>query len=245
LNDDEFTGYNQWAQNICDLITRENIKASFELRTGIRVDKTDESLLTKMKSAGFFFFAFGAESSDANVLKLARKGITASRIKRAVKLVNTLGLESSGFFMIGLPGDTLKKFRKTLAFAKSLNLSEVRFYTAVPYPGTDFYSWVLKYGRLLYPPEIYLNRYDRLQRDPVFETKEFPAKERQIAYDLGEQFFVERLFVKTLGIALARPFIFLSKNNMLRSFLLKIGFRFTVPVRKLQKFRRIPMHRYY
>ncbi|MCX6792360.1 MAG: radical SAM protein [Candidatus Gottesmanbacteria bacterium] len=238
FNDDEFTGYRQWAENICDLIVKENIKASFELRTGIRVDKTDASLLTKMKSAGFFFFAFGAESSDANVLKLARKGITALQIKRAVRVVNTLGLESSGFFMIGLPGDTLKKFRKTLAFAKSLKLSEVRFYNAVPYPGTDFYRWILQYGRLLYPPEIYLNTYDRLQRNPVFETKEFPAEERQIAYDLGEQFFTERLLVKTLGGSLTKPLILLCRNNILRHLLLKIGFRFTVPVRKLQKFRR-------
>lgn len=238
FNDDEFTGYSQWAKNICDLIIENNINASFELRTGIRVDKVDKELVLKMKEAGFFFFAFGAESSDHEVLKLARKGITSSQIKRAIKLINSLGLESSGFFMIGLPGDTPEKFRKTLDFAKSLDLSEVRFYNTVPYPGSDLFDWVLKYGRLLYPPEIYLNNYDRLQRNPVFETADFPAEERRKAYDLGEQFFAERLFVKTVGKSLSKPLIFLSRNNYIRKMLIRIGFRFTPFVRKLQKIRR-------
>lgn len=237
FNDDEFTGWKDWVIKICDLIIKNNIKASFELRTGIRADKTDEEMIRKMVQAGFYFFAFGAESSDLEVLKMARKGITSRQIKRAATLINKLGLESSGFFMIGLPGDTPEKFRKTLQFARSLNLSEVRFYNTIPYPGSDLYDWAVKYGRFLYPPEIYLSNYDRLQREPVWETDTFPAQERIKAYDLGEQFFAERLYIKTFGENMAKPFIFMSKNRYIRRMLIRLGFRFTKLVRKIHKFR--------
>ncbi len=242
FNDDEFTGDAEWAEKICDLIIKNNLKTTFELRTGVRVDKLNENLLLKMKEAGFFFFAFGIESADQKVLNLMKKGTTPTQAKRAVKLVNKHGLESSGFFMIGLPGDTPVKFRKTLRFAKGLDLSEVRFYNTVPYPGTELYDWALKNGRFLYSPEVYLNKYDRLQRNPVFETDDFPVEERRKAFDLGEQFFVERLIVKTVGEKLGRPLIFLCKNNFLRRIIIKIGFRLTPWVRKIQKLRRKLLH---
>jgi anaerobic magnesium-protoporphyrin IX monomethyl ester cyclase len=236
--DDEFTGSKDWAEKICDLIIKNSLQSTFELRTGIRVDKADDRLIEKMKKAGFYFYAFGVESADPTVLQLVKKGVTNSQVKKAIMLVNKKGLEASAFFMVGLPGDTLKKFRSTLKFARSLNLNEVRFYNAVPYPGTEFFDWVLKYGWMLYPPEIYLNSFDRLQRDPVFETKEFPAEERRLAYDLGEQLFVELLFIKTVGQKFAQPLIFICKNNSLRHLIIKLGFRFTSIVRGIQKLRR-------
>ncbi|KKT77786.1 MAG: hypothetical protein UW73_C0012G0028 [Microgenomates group bacterium GW2011_GWB1_44_8] len=242
FNDDGFTGIKPWAMEICDLIIKANLNSTFELRTGIRVDTADEELIIKMKQAGFFFFAFGAESADQQVLDLIGKKITPSLVKKTVKLVNKHGLESSGFFMIGLPGDTPEKFRKTLKFARGLNLNEVRIYNAIPYPGTELYDWVLKHGRLLYTPEYYLNKYERLERDPVFETDVFPADERRKAFDLGEQFFAELLYIKTVGNTLAKPLIFISSNNTIRHLLIKVGFRLTPWVRKLQRLRR---HRSY
>ncbi len=164
FNDDEFTGDNEWAEKICDLIIKSNLKTTFELRTGVRVDRVNETLIRKMKEAGFFFFAFGVESADQQVLNLMKKGTTPAQVKKAVKLVNKHELEASGFFIIGLPGDTPAKFRKTLNFARSLDLNEVRFYNAVPYPGTELYEWVLKYGRLLHSPEVYLNKYSLYHR---------------------------------------------------------------------------------
>jgi len=238
FNDDEFTGDNEWAEKICDLIIKNNLKATFELRTGVRVDRVNERLISKMKEAGFFFFAFGVESADQKVLNLMKKGTTPAQTKRAVKLVNKYGLESSGFFIIGLPGDTPAKFRKTLNFAKKLNLNEVRFYNAVPYPGTELYDWVLKYGRLLHSPEVFLNKYHLFQREPIFETDDFPAEERRRAFDQAEQFFAELLFIKTVGKTLAKPLIILCRNNYIRKILINLGFRFTPHIRKIQKLRK-------
>ena len=95
---------------------------------------------------------------------------------------------------------------------------------------------------LSYTPEYYLNKYERLERDPVFETDVFPADERRKAFDLGEQFFAELLYIKTVGNTLAKPLIFISSNNTIRHLLIKVGFRLTPWVRKLQRLRR---HRSY
>ena len=235
INDDEYTCIAHRTEKICDLLIKNKIKARFELRTGIRVDMINEQMLKKMKKAGFQFYAFGIESGDQKVLDMVKKHITIPQVRKAIKMVNKNGLQTSGFFMTGLPGETFKRFEKSLKLAKELNLNEVRFYNTIPYPGTELYDWVLKNGRFLHSPEEYLNSMDRWQREPVFETEEFPAEERRKAYDLGEQLFFNHLIKKTLGEKLSKPFIYLSKNNLIRRLLLNIGFRSTKLVRKFKK----------
>lgn len=235
ISDDEFTGNMKRAEKICDLISAENIKARFESRNGIRVDMINEKLMGKMKKAGFQFYAFGVESGDQNVLKMIKKHITVAQVKKAVKMTKQNGLQVSCFFMVGLPGETFKKFQKSLKLAQELKLDEVRFYNTIPYPGTELYDWVAKNGRFLYSPEEYLNSMDRWQKEPVFETNNFPAEERRQAYNLGEQLFTTHLLKKFLGENFSQPLIFISKNNFIRHLILNLGFRFTKLIRKLKK----------
>lgn len=232
INDDEFTGNMKRAENICDLLIDSNIQASFELRTGIRVDMINENLLKKMKKAGFKFYAFGIESGDQKVLNLAKKHITIRQVKSALKLINENGLKASGFFMIGLPGETYERFLKSIKLAEQLDLDEVRFYNTIPFPGTELYSWIEKNGRFLYPPEEYLNSVERWESRPVFETDDFTAEERIRAYNIGEHLFASHLLTKYLGKKLSKPFIYASQNVFFRNIIIKAGFRFTKFIRR-------------
>jgi len=235
INDDEFTGNMKRAEEICDILLAEKINASFELRTGIRVDMINENLLLKMKQAGFKFYAFGIESGDQEVLDKAKKHITIAQVKKAIKLINKYNLKASGFFMIGLPGETYTKFLKSIRLANELNLDEVRFYNTIPFPGTELYDWVKKYGRFLYPPEEYLNSIERWESKPVFETDDFNANERQKAYNMGEYFFISHLLKKYLGKKFSKPLILAAQNNFIRNIILKSGFRLTKLLRMLKK----------
>jgi len=128
------------AKEICDLILRRNLRFPWVLFNGIRVDNIDFELLHKLKEAGCYRISLGIESGDQHVLNLCRKGITIDQIKQAVRLIKSVGLETFGFFMIGLPGESKRSLEKTIDFAKELNLDLCKFTFAIPYPGTLLYE---------------------------------------------------------------------------------------------------------
>ncbi|MFH1511068.1 MAG: radical SAM protein [Candidatus Woesearchaeota archaeon] len=198
--DDCFTFDTKRAEQVCDEILKRRLKVRWDLKNGIRVDKVNELLLGKMKQAGCFFVAFGVESADQEVLNKMKKGITVEMAARAVRLAKKVGIEDvSGFFIIGMPGDDWNKFKNTLDFALSLPFDEIRFYNAVPYPGTELFGWIKSNGKLLLPPENYLNKASRWDSTPVFETDNFSAKERQRAFVMAEKYVMKYLMQVELG----------------------------------------------
>jgi radical SAM superfamily enzyme YgiQ (UPF0313 family) len=44
-----------------------------------------------------------------------------------------------GYFIIGLPGETVETIQQTIALAKSFPVDIALFHIATPYPGTPFY----------------------------------------------------------------------------------------------------------
>jgi radical SAM superfamily enzyme YgiQ (UPF0313 family) len=236
INDDTFTSDVNRAARICELIIEKKLQISWELRTGIRVDRINERLLRLMKQAGCHFLAYGIESIDDAVLKNVKKGATYSQIEQTVTLTEKVGLPFSGFFMIGLPGDTYEIFLKLYAFARQHAFNEVRFYNLMPYPNTELFGWMREHGRFLEQPEEYLNNSERLQKDPVCETPEFTRVERVRAFELGESLMLKLILKKTLGKtlgALASP---LCDIGGVRRTILNLGFRFTKFARILQRF---------
>jgi radical SAM superfamily enzyme YgiQ (UPF0313 family) len=50
------------------------------------------------------------------------------------------GIRVSGFFVLGLPGDTRKTIKNTVDFAFELPLSYAEFKVATPFPGTPLFE---------------------------------------------------------------------------------------------------------
>jgi len=198
INDDTFTQSMKRAHAICDLIIGKGMRIHWDLRTGIRVDRIDEPLARKMRQAGCYFIAFGVESGVQQILDNINKGVKVEDVSKAVDVANSAGIHTSGFFMIGLPGETKETFRQTLEFARSLNLNEVRMYNTEPYPATELYTWVEQEGRFLAPMEEYLNSYSRLEEEPVFETEDFTREDRIEAFNEGEELMLRALLRKIL-----------------------------------------------
>ena len=235
INDDTFTSDINRAIRICELIVEKKLDITWELRTGIRVDRINEQLLRLMKQAGCRFLAYGIESIDDTVLANVKKGATYAQIEEAVRLTEKVGIPFSGFFMIGLPGDTFDNFKKLYAFAGQRAFNEVRFYNLMPFPNTEVFDWIKEHGTFIEQPDVYLNDSERLQKDPVCETREFTREERIRAYELGEALMLKRILRKTLGntvSALVSPFCDI---GVTRRVILDFGFRFTKFARILQR----------
>ena len=234
INDDTFTSDLERAEKICELIVERGLEITWELRTGIRVDRINERLLQLMKRAGCHFLAYGIESIDDTVLKNVKKGTTRAQIEQAVQLTEKVGIPFSGFFMIGLPTDSFETFLKLHDFAGSHAFNEVRFYNLMPFPNTELFDWMKEHGRFLEEPEQYLNDSERLQKEPVCETAEFSRAERVRAYEMGESLMLKLILRKTLGKTLGACVAPLCDVGSIRRSILNLGFRFTKFARILQ-----------
>ena len=223
FNDDNFTLIPSRAEKICDLIVEKGLKIEWELRNGIRIDKVTEPLLRKMKDAGCIYVGYGVESVHQDVLDNIKKELKVEKIKDAILLTDKVGIKKGGFFIIGLPGDTLEKFKKTMEFALSLPLDEVRFYNAIPYPGTELYSWVEKNARWVIKPEVYLNEVTSFDDRPVYETDDFSLNDRLEATMLGQQFVMKYLMKTEFGNILGTMAWYLWRPKITRKYVFNAG----------------------
>lgn len=133
--DDTFTLNKERAVSICDLIVKENLDVSWSCSS--RVDIIDKSLVQKLKEAGCHTVYMGIESGVQEILDRLKKGITLEQVKNAVSLTKKAGLTIVGSFIVGIPGETKKQMKKTIKFAKELNLTLAQFTVFTPYPGTE------------------------------------------------------------------------------------------------------------
>jgi anaerobic magnesium-protoporphyrin IX monomethyl ester cyclase len=111
-----------------------------------RPDHADEEMLAAMVSGGCHTVIMGVESADDELLKIYRKGYTASSVAGAFARADAAGLRTVGTFVIGLPEETQESLESTLKLAIRLNLDFMSLNMAVPRFGTDFRSKAVDAG---------------------------------------------------------------------------------------------------
>ncbi len=140
--DDTFTADRDRTMEIADMLSGRKKRIAFRIAS--RVDKVDRKMLKALKAAGLYSIGFGIESGVDEILKFNRKGITTEQVKAAVSWSREAGLETRGFFMLNLPGDTQKTTRETIRFIRELKLDLVNVQIAYPWPGSELRKYVLK-----------------------------------------------------------------------------------------------------
>jgi radical SAM superfamily enzyme YgiQ (UPF0313 family) len=132
---------------LCDLLIAEKLNhVPWIPINGIRANLADEDLLRHMKVAGCSRVAFGVETGDEGILKSIDKRVTHDQIRAAFKNARKVGLETVGFFIIGLPGDNEATMEKTIQFACELDPLVANFSMLTPYPGTLVWEQVHRNG---------------------------------------------------------------------------------------------------
>lgn len=133
--------------DICQrLIDAKLNRVPWILINGIRANLADQELLRHMKEAGLMRVAFGVETGDEAILKSIDKRVTHDQIRAAFKNAKKVGLETVGFFIIGLPGDNEATMEKTIRFACELDPVVANFSMLTPYPGTKVWEQVHRNG---------------------------------------------------------------------------------------------------
>jgi anaerobic magnesium-protoporphyrin IX monomethyl ester cyclase len=136
--DDSFTLNKDRAMKICDLIIARGIKIKWQCET--RVNLVNKELLEKMKQVGCYLIAYGIESGSERMLKILKKGVTTGQIRNAVEITQKAGIKMIGYFMMGIPGETVDDIQQTIKFSKELDTDYAQFSIATAYPGTELFQ---------------------------------------------------------------------------------------------------------
>lgn len=132
------------AMDIASEIKRR--KLDFTWFVSACVNQVDKKLLQAFKEAGCWAILFGGESGVQKDLNAIRKGITVSQIEKAVKAAKEAGLTVYTPFIFGIPGQTFEDGKKTIEFACRINPDIANFHSLTPFPGTELYDNLEKYG---------------------------------------------------------------------------------------------------
>jgi radical SAM superfamily enzyme YgiQ (UPF0313 family) len=89
------------------------------------------------------------ETGDVEIMKSIDKKIDMDTIRQAFQNAKDINLETIGFFIIGLPGDTRETMQRTIDFAIELDPMIANFSMMTPYPGTKVYEIIKRQGRFL------------------------------------------------------------------------------------------------
>ena len=161
----------------CDALLHAALPRRPALLTQMRVDVASPQLLAALRRAGVRRVMFGLESGSQEVIDAAGKKFTIAQAENAVRNARAAGVETVGFFILGLPGDNPQRARRTIAFARRLPLDFAKFSLFVPFPGSAIYDTLIAQNVLRRGD---WQRFTTFNPDPsqlVYVTPGFTARE--------------------------------------------------------------------
>jgi hopanoid biosynthesis associated radical SAM protein HpnJ len=168
---------------------------------------TDYDTLKAMKDAGCRLLIVGYESGEQQILKNIKKGATIDMARRFTANCKKLGLTIHGDFIVGLPGETRESIRKSINFAKELDVETIQVSLAHPFPGTEFYDHVEKNGLITIGSSM---------TDDVghqLPNYEYPGLDKSELMDWVERFYGEFYFRPKVAFRLVRKAMFDSNDR--------------------------------
>jgi hypothetical protein len=209
-------------------IARLNAQRRVRLFSEIRAEAVDADLAGRLAAAGFDWFEIGLQSTNPAALRRMNRPTDLRRFAAGARRLKARGITPSIDLILGLPGDDLRGFMRSVDFVVENGLQDdVQVFPLAVLPGTAFrrrsralglrhephppYT-VLETGT--FRPEEFLLAYDYAESrlDTVF----FPLPDLDLAFRSGRSRGLERaadvevrvggeLFVAKLIIARERP----------------------------------------
>jgi anaerobic magnesium-protoporphyrin IX monomethyl ester cyclase len=144
--DDTFTMDIERAKKICDLIVEAGLKIHLQLRGGVRVERMDDELMSKLTAAGAETMCVGVESAVPRIQKLMKKNLDVRKVDTFLDLAEKYRVTTIGLLMLGFPGETLAEVRETIRWTCDSKLHYTFFSLVTPFPGTALYDMAVREG---------------------------------------------------------------------------------------------------
>lgn len=105
-----------------------------------RLDRVTPALAERLAAAGCKRLYVGIESGSERMLRVYKKGVDLDTMRGAIGTLRMAGVEVSGFFIVGGPGETASDFEASVAFAKQTRLDYVIVTRLQYWPGTELFD---------------------------------------------------------------------------------------------------------
>lgn len=219
IKDDTFIVNKDRVVEYCEKLLTGKLRINWECNG--RADLIDEEQLKLMKRAGCNFIKLGIESGSPKILEKMKKRITIDSCLRAAEILRRVGIHWSGYFMIGVPGETEADMYETLSFMRELKPDFAYLGTYQPYPGTEMFEEGVKLG--LVKPSMSYDEFFEIPPDQYYKS----SPVRQVETMSQDRFkSVEKTMMKAfhrhnknvfrvLKMARARVRIYTSEPGML------------------------------
>lgn len=145
LMDPVFNADIKRAKEICRFIAAHN-KDRIMFHTEIRAEYMDEELSELFYNANIKYVEIGLQSVDGGVSRLINRKSDLTRFTRGFNLLKKYDLVTEIQLILGLPGDTVTSFKRSLAFALDLNPTKVAVFPLRVLPGTELWKNAEKLG---------------------------------------------------------------------------------------------------
>ncbi len=191
----------------CKALIAKGWNLSWSCPNGLRADRIDDEMATLMRRSGCTQVSIGVESGDPEVFARIGKGETLADVERGIRCCQRAGIEVTGFFMLGLPGDSPQAQDASVAFARRLGIKFV-LSLFVPYPATPLWDWAQTHARFLAPlrGSLHFARFGDANFQSAIETPDFPAELRR------ETFFRVNVLMRNFGMLFPRRATLLRKG---------------------------------
>ena len=103
---------------------REKNGVSFELTAmnGISLEKIDEEIIVLMKRAGFGELNISLVTHSADIQRSEGRPFSSEKFKSIARSAKSHGMNVRGYFILGLPGQSLDEIEDTISFLKNIGV---------------------------------------------------------------------------------------------------------------------------
>ncbi len=158
-------------------IARLNAARRVSLFSEIRAEAVDDELADLLAAAGFSWFEIGLQSTNPRALRRIGRPTRLDGFLSGVRRLKSRGITPCLDLIVGLPGDDLPGFRRSVDFIADHGLNEdVQVFPLAVLPGTEFRARSRELG-LHYAPEPPYT---------VTRTEGFGPEELLAAWDYAE-----------------------------------------------------------
>jgi magnesium-protoporphyrin IX monomethyl ester (oxidative) cyclase len=176
FEDDNLNADRRRLIRICQGIVDSGLRIRWATPNGVHIGTLDEEVLTYMRKAGCTWLSLPIESGDDHMRnQVMGKRVSREHIFTMCGTAKRLGLHVTGFFIIGMPGETEASILATTTMIRALHLDNICVSFATPFPGSALFEQCVRRGYI--DRSVYLNELNAGTKRPFdypsFETEGF------------------------------------------------------------------------
>ncbi|MEM2954887.1 MAG: radical SAM protein [Candidatus Nanoarchaeia archaeon] len=132
-----------YAKSFCNIIKPYKLK--WRTEASIKDIIKDESILNNMEASGCSYLAVGIESGSDKMLRVLKKGITISEIKKALEKISKTNISLFPLFIYNIPYETETDLNSSYIllkniFNKKIKVARIIFSEFAPLPATPAFT---------------------------------------------------------------------------------------------------------